>query len=142
MQETARTWSSQAFNDLREEWYEKLSESGFTDIEVVLPGNEDTALVRFHSFDLLLEGAQARREKRSPYQSQIDLFANDPQFPEILRLIVKHGNSKFSTRQIEYVWSMHRDGITERRIASEMKVSQSCIHFLLKRMRAWMKLIA
>lgn len=134
----ASPWSTQAFNELREKWYEKLSQDGFTDIERI----KDDTLEEWHSFKFVSITSQIRREKRSQYQLQIDCFANDPQFHEVLRLIVKHGNSKFTVRQIEYIWTMHRDGVTERGIAREMRCSQSCVHFLLKRMREWMKLIS
>lgn len=122
-------------NDLVREWYAKLE--GFTDIE----DGPDGPLKDWHSFKFVSLASQAKWEKRSPYQTQIDNFANNPEFHEVLRLIVKHGNSRFDPRGIEYIWTMHRDGVTERGIAQEMRCSQSCVHFLLKRIRSWMKLM-
>ena len=121
-------------NDLVREWYAKLE--GFTDIE-----DENGELKAWHSVRFLQAGVLAQKARRSAYQLQIDNFANNPEFHEILKLIVKHGNSRFDARGIEYIWTMHRDAVTERRIAQEMKCSKSCIHFLLRRIRSWMTLM-
>lgn len=129
----------QLFSEIQAIWYEKLERSGFEDIET--PNDRDGALKEWHSFKFVSLKAQLRKEKLSAYQLQIDSFANDPAFPEILKLMTKHGHNKFDSLGLETIWTMHRQGMTERRIAFEQKVSQSCIHFLLKRMREWMRLV-
>lgn len=131
--------NSQLLNDLQDEWYKKLHDEGFRDIEDT--SSPKAPLFRFHSFDLPSQEAQVRSERRSIYQLRIDSFANDPAFPEITLLMTKHWNSKFKAEDIEVIWTLHRDGFTERGIAAEMNCSKSCIHFLLQRMREWMKLI-
>lgn len=129
------------FNELQAEWYKKLNDEpdGFKDIENTK--NPDSPLIEWHSFKYTSEQAQLRMAKRSEYQNQIDSFANDPAFPEILVLMVKHGNNLFEEPGIEKIWSLHRQGVTERTIAIEMGCSKTCIHVMLIRMREWMKLI-
>ncbi len=101
----------------------------------------DAPLLEWHSFKFVSLKSQIRREKRSAYQHKIDSFANDPQFSEIIGLMLKHGNNRFNHAQIETIWTLHRDGVAERKIAHEMGCSKSCIHFLLKRITEWMKLV-
>lgn len=125
-----------SLEELTTYWNKRLEESGFRDIE-----ESDSSLKEWHSFKFISISSQLRQSKRSGYQLQIDSFANDPQFTEILKLMVKHGNSRFSEVQVETIWTMHRDGLTERRIALEMNSTKSCIHFLLQRMKEWMNLI-
>lgn len=134
-----RLKGDQAFNDLQSQWNEKLRSEGFDDIEDTT--KDDRPLKEWHSFKFLSYKAQIRQKKREGYQHQIDTFANDPQFFEILRLLGSHGNSKFSEANLEHIWHLHRAGDTERSIAKQMECSQSCIHFLLKRFKEWMKLI-
>lgn len=127
------------FSELENFWYKKLKdETGFIDIE----NNQDPdrPLIEWHSFKFTSEETQNRKIKRTPYQIQIDLFANHPGFEDILAIIVNHGNSLFDEVGVKQIWDLHRQGITERGIAKEMHCSQSCIHFMLRRIREWMKL--
>lgn len=125
-----------SLEELTRYWNERLEESGFHDIE-----EPDQSLKEWHSFKFISISSQVRQSKRSDYQRRIDDFANDPQFPEILKLMVKHWNSKFTELQVESIWSMHRGGLTERAIAVEMTCSKTCIHYLLRRLKEWMNLI-
>lgn len=152
-------------SSLVEVWYDRLRESGFEDIEdvgstphsrkITAPvyrkrsmgvtqdfkqSDGDVPLKDWHSFSFTSIESQMRKQAREVYQAQIDTFANSPEFPEIIALMVRHGNNLYDTQGIERIWDLHRNGITERGIALEMSCSQSCIHFMLKRMREWMKL--
>ena len=126
------------FTQIEAHWYKKLKDEGFEDIENVK--DKDRPLVEWHSFKFTSESTQIRKIKRSPYQMQIDLFANHPDLNQILTLIVKHGNSLFDEVGVRQIWDMHRIGVTERQIAKEMHCSHSCIHFMLRRIRDWMKI--
>lgn len=123
-----------------EVWYQKLEDSGFEDIEQ--SPDSESPLKDWHSFSFTSIESQARKRKREVYQAKIDAFANSPEFPEITQLMVRHRNNLYNALQVEKIWDMHRDGVPERDIALEMGCSQSCIHFMLKRMREWMSLIA
>lgn len=123
-----------------EVWYEKLEEEGFNDIEEL--SNSEYVLKDYHCRRFQSEETLAKIAKRSRYYEAVSIFTNSPDFPEIVRLMVRHRNNLYSALQVEKIWDMHREGATERGIASEMGCSQSCIHFMLKRMREWMSLIA
>lgn len=129
----------QSLSELQREWYEKLKQDGFIDIED--SSDPSGQLKEWHSFKFISLSSQIRKTKRSQYQLQIDSFANDPSFVEVTILMTKHWNSRFKALDVELIWTLHRDGLTERGIASEMKCSKSCIHFLLERMREWMSLV-
>lgn len=139
----ARTVRAQQppFNKLKQEWYQKLKDSGFEDIENT--HLEDHPLIRYHSYFFKRKSreVEVRVERGSGYREKIDSFANDPAFSEIVLLMVRHGNSRFAQEEIESIWQMHRSGSSERVIANSMGCSKSCIHFILERMRAWMRLV-
>ena len=135
-----RNLSNQPLSDMQAEWYQRLKDEGFDDIEDT--SHPDRPLLSWHSTRFISARIQEKMFKRLDYQREIDAFASDPQFQEILHLLVKHGNSKFNKLQVEEIWNLHRHGSTEREIADEMRVSKSCIHFLLVRIKEWMKLIA
>lgn len=130
---------SPTFKEIEAFWYEKLKSTGFVDIENT--ADPERPLNVWHSFKYTSKTAQIRKERRAIYQQRIDIFAQSREFSEIINLIVKHGNSRFSNAQVTAIWDMHRHGITERGIAAEMDCSKSCIHFLLHRIKAWMKLV-
>ena len=125
--------------ELEREWAQRLRDAGFRDIEDIR--YPDRPLLRWHSFDFVSESSQERKERRTAYQLRVDVFTNDPQFNEIVLLMVKHGNSRFDRFGIEWIWGRHREGWSERRIAEDLKCSKSCIHYLLCRMREWMGLL-
>jgi hypothetical protein len=131
--------SKKLFSEVQAHWYQKLKDSGFKDIE----NTKDNArpLLEWHSFKFIADNVQVRKAKRESYQIQIDLFANHQSLDEIARLLAKHGNCLFDAEGIKEIWDLHRHGMTERWIAGEMKCSQSGIHFLLRRMREWMRLL-
>lgn len=126
--------------DLEREWTQRLIDSGFRDIENTnLP---ERPLIQWHSFDLVSEATQSRKRRRDEFTEKAQSLANNPQFQEILELMVKHGNSRFDRFGIEFVWERHvSQGWSERRLAEHLSVSKSCIHFILVRMREWMNLI-
>ncbi len=131
-----KLWNSQAFSDLKTEWYEKLQGSGFEDIEC------GENLIVWHSTAFQKPSAILRSEKQAQYQARIDSFANDPQFVDIVFKMSRELNVLFTSEGIEYIWTLHREGRSERNIAEEMECSKSCIHYMLKRLREWMNLIA
>ena len=128
-----------AFSELESEWYGRLEASGFEDIERVK--EPDRPLTRWHSFDLTSKSAQTRKLKWEAYEERLNTFTNSRDFLEIINLICKHGNNRFNEEQVVYIWEMHCKGHTERQIAAEMSASQPGIHFLLVRIRSWMKLV-
>lgn len=129
-----------AFSQLEIEWYQKLKESGFEDIENHL--SPDRPLKRWDSFKFVSVTFNERKIVRTQYQIKIDTFANDPSFPEVIQVMVKHWNNRFDTLGLEKIFELHRLGHSERDIASQMNCSKSCIHYMLKRIEEWMKLIA
>jgi hypothetical protein len=135
----AKMVDTQTFSDVEAEWYDKLKTSGFEDIEKTSDPNRP--LTRWHSFDLVSERLQNRKITWEVYERRVEIFTNSKDFTEIINLICKHGNSIFGEVEITSIWEMHRNGHTERGIAAEMECSKSCIHFLLHRIRAWMKLV-
>lgn len=121
-----------------EVWYQKLEDAGFEDIEQ--PFKQGEPLLIWHSLEFAKPSALLRQEKRSRYQTQIDAFANSPEFPEILILMTRHGNNLFDSDEIENIWEFHRNGLSMRAIAYKMDCSKTCVLYLLRRMKEWMSL--
>jgi len=131
--------SHKSFKDLQDLWYKRIKQKGFIDIEnTKLPS---CPLKKWDSFTIPSERFQIIKNSKSLYQQEIENFHNHPEFKEICKSIVKHGNSKFKAIEIEIIWSMHVEGYTQRRIAKEFKKAKSRIDDVIKGLREWMSLI-
>lgn len=128
-----------SYSELQAHWYERLkNETDFVEIENTT--SPDRPLLEWHSFKFTSEKSRLQRHKQEAYQQRMDSFANSAEFREIIGLMVKHGNSKFGQDEVTLIWELHRASHTERGIANQMGCSQSCIHFMIKRLQSWMNL--
>jgi hypothetical protein len=130
---------NKALKELEAQWYKHLEALGFEDIEDT--GNPNRPLKEWHSFKIASQRFQIIQATRSPYQRDIDNFLNHPAFAEICICMVKHGNSKFSPEQVQFVWELHVQGLTTRKIALRLGRVKSRIDDIIKGMREWMKLV-
>lgn len=126
---------------MQAQWYERLkSETGFEDIEDV--SLKHRPLNEWHSFKYVSEKAQIIQATRAPYQERIEDFFNNPDFPEICKAMVKHGNCKFKEEQVHLIWELHIQGDTTRCIARKLGRSKSRIDDIIKGLIQWMNLIS
>lgn len=131
--------SSKAFKDLEIDWYLKLQNEGFKDIENF--NCSTRPLKEWHSFKLVSERSQLIQANRSQYQKQIEDFFNHPGFTDICRIVGRHGLCKFEVAEIELVWELHIQGLTTRSIAGKLCRVKSRIDDILKKLRQWMILV-
>lgn len=130
---------TKSVKDLQKQWYAKLEKEGFSDIENT--DNPNRPLIEWHSFKLPSEKFQIMQANRAEYQKNIEDFSNHPSFPDICETMVKHGNCKFESWEINLVWAYHIDGLTTREIAKKFGKVKSRIDDILKGLREWMRLI-
>lgn len=128
-----------SFKDLQAQWYEKLREEGYLDIENT--NHPSRPLKEWHSFKMTSQRFQIIQANRSQYQKQIDDFINHPDFAEACRLMVKHGNCKFKQSEVMLIWELHTKGYTTRKIARQVGRVKSRVDDVLKGLREWMKIL-
>lgn len=125
---------------VQDKFYALLKSHGFSDIEDSrLP---DRPLKEWHNMKFSSEKAKAKIAIRAEYQKLIDDFTNSPSFEEVCRMMIYHGNCKVGIEGIREIWELSaHQAWTERRIAEHVGRSKTCIHYILKRFRAWMILV-
>ena len=128
------------FKEVEAEWYAKLKAEpiGFQDIEDV--SNPDRPLKEWHSMKFMSERSRARQAERENYNRMIDNFINSRAINEICGLITSHGNSALKPQAAKKILELHRDGLSQRKIAEKMNVGKKCVHSTLEKARTWMKL--
>ncbi len=121
------------FKKLQEKWYKKLEKEGFKDIENF--SLESRPLKEWHNFKF-------KRAKfgNELYQDQIQNLLNHKDFDEYCKMMVKHGNCKFTKKQVREIWELHVQGLSTRKIAKKMKRVKARIDDIIKGLRTWMKL--
>jgi hypothetical protein len=130
---------NKSVKDLEAQWYDILKKQGFIDIEDTKTHRR--YLKKWHSFDLISENMQIIRANRAVYQRQIEIFHHHPEFQDICKLMVKHGNCKFTNVQVIEIWESHIEGQTTRAIAKKLGRTKSRIDGIIDGLRQWMKLI-
>lgn len=129
---------SKSFKELQKQWYKKLKETGFEDIEdssqPVIPLKEWHKL-KFKKINLLDQNSNEK------YYKLVTDFVNKPSFENACKFIVKHGNCKFSYCQIVEIWELHCEGHTRRNIAKRFGRVKSRIDSVIGKLREWMNLI-
>lgn len=99
-----------SFQQLKKQWYEKLKDIGFEDIEA----NDDKERLKcWHSHYFI---------QRSKNDSQKDYY-------QWAREILSNHN--FSSLQEEYIWWLHSEGLSIRNIEKESGLSRCKIHKLI-----------
>jgi hypothetical protein len=103
-------------NQLQKEWYRKLKESGFNDIEENF---------QYHSsyFWQAFTTLRHRTEDRVSYHDKAFKFLN---------------LYDFDTEQDREIWFLHCEGISQRKIAQMLDVSKGCTYRTIKRLTAIM----
>lgn len=125
--------------EVQAKFYARLKREGFEDIEDT--SNPDRPLKEWHSRKFTSERSRIRQEQREKYNALIDSFINSSQIGEICRLMVKHGNSVLTPAKVREVLEMHGEGISERKIARQVKCSKFAVHSILVKIREWMKVV-
>ncbi len=130
--------SGESFNEIESLWYQRLSASGFKDIESSL--HPERPLKDWHSQKFISESSRIRQEHRERYNRQLDDFINKQAFGDICILIAKHGNKKVGPKRVKKIVELHRDGIAVREIGKKIGKSKDVVHRTLKKAREWMKI--
>lgn len=126
---------------LESHWYQVLAEDGFQDIEDTK--RSDRPLKEWQSFSRQKWTTVDRKVRRlhEQYYEGIAHFTRHKAFFEICTLLVKHGNCKITRREVEQIVELHSEGLPERHIAAKLGRSKTCIHKVIRRVRAWMRLL-
>lgn len=132
------TASGDNFNEIESLWYQKLSASGFKDIESSL--HPERPLKEWHSSKFLSESSRIRQESRERYNKQLDDFINKQEFGDICVLMTTHGNCTIGPRHVKKIVEMHREGIPERKIAEKIRKTKKIVHKTIKKAREWMRI--
>lgn len=126
----------ESFKELERDWYARLYDEGFRDIEDTrLPGRP---LKRSH-LELTDERHARLRVDTLEYQAKAEDFFHGPHFHEACTSISKsHGNAGMTARELAKLWELHLAGATERAISSSLSFSKTCVHEALEKLRSWM----
>lgn len=119
-------------------WYARLKVEGFQDIEDI--SKPDRPLKEWHSQKFASQRSRIRQTQRDNYNKMIDNFINSKAINEICSLITKHGNVLVKPDQVKQILELHRDGLTERKIAEKIKCGKKSVHSTIEKARTWMKL--
>jgi hypothetical protein len=118
-------YQSKEFRALQAEWYKKLKESGFVDIEEIPPHCPDHPRLK--------EYARSSAKRLNP--------ANEHYFTQC-RFFLCHGH--FASSEARKVWELHSEGVSFRKMVPLLKdlypnsnpPSIFTLHKMVKRMRA------
>lgn len=113
------SYQSKAFKSLKDEWYQKLKESGFDDIEDNSSGGNN--LKRYSSFKCA-KGNEAKFEIAKQYDSEdVDKIYK----AEGLRFAATFIFRNDTDRE---VWALHLCGLSTRKIANQLKTPRyNCV---------------
>ena len=133
---------SKEFTKLEREWYQRLKNSGFRDIEDTNWESPSHRLLReWHSTLFCRAEKVAAKESREAYQAQIDYLLNHENFLEICALVTQFKSNRgknVTAEQAARVWELHADGMTEYEIGRLLGINRNTIHSLLVRFTKWM----
>jgi hypothetical protein len=127
------------FRKLEAEWYSKLEDSGFKDIEKL--DERGRTLKEFHSLKFKKREVKNMREWREGYQEMIDSFLHHPAFPGICETLSKRSPRSLKAKQIARAWQMHCEGALLDDIARDIKRAPKTVHDTIGRLVQWMKLL-
>lgn len=120
-------------------WYKKLRDSGFNDIENAL--DPYRPLNDWHSRKFCSDDSLVRQAKAKEYIGRVTLLVQHPDWQDICKGMVRHGNSALTLKLAQRILELHLDGFSEREIAREIKRSKNCVHLLIVKAREWMRIL-
>lgn len=107
---------------LRDEWYDKLKESGFEDIEDVYHPN--IPLKAWHSLRFISLYEPIEFENQQVYYQMAENFSREHNFSRPFERLV---------------WEAHCEGFSEREIAKELDSYKTGIHKIVSSVSTFMK---
>jgi hypothetical protein len=135
----AKFWKTKLFNKQKAEWYQKLKDENFPDIED--HSGSVSVLKSWDSFRFVSKEAQERKAAQEEYQNAAELLLQNPNFIGICETIVKHKGSKLTVNVVVRIWELHCEGKIESEIVSELNTNRRAIQRVLRKLQQWMKLI-
>lgn len=130
--------------EIQDQWYEKLKNKGFEDIEE----RKFNLLKRYtgvcESFDLG-STQEPNKEIQSSWPEtnfkKEEEFLNHPEFDKIIESVFKHKNNALSAKELVKAWQSHCDGASSREIAKEYKISAFCGWYVINKIKELMKIM-
>lgn len=141
------------FETLQREWYTKLAQEGFDDIETVEPRFTGRPLKKwstsFYESNKVIPGFCDTQEEYAPIASSFpdgryskeEEFLEREDFISICETICSHGNRHLRAVDIRVLWVRYCDGQTQRQIARGMNTSKQTVARILRRIQEWMALL-
>lgn len=142
------------FEALQSEWYAKLKQHGFEDIESPEePMGRERPLKKwstsFYESNQALPGFCDVQTEYAPIASSFpegryseeEAFMEREDFLSICESVCCHGNRKLRAIDIRVLWVRHCDGQTHRQIARHMKTSKPTVTRIIKKIQEWMALL-
>lgn len=119
-------WESSKFKSLQQEWYDKLAESGFEDIEYA----EGTDILKG------VNGALIKREHVSQLEARQQYYMAAERWTPRVR-----ASTKRQRGLIRKAWRLHAEGETTESISRKLGVGKSTIIYWVakeaKKMKDW-----
>lgn len=136
---------SEAFIQLEREWYAKLKESGFRDIECTSedhrPLKQYTCLHQYRASEATHQGQATSSWPETLFRDE-ESFFHHSRFREICERICSHGNHSLEAAQCSEIWVLHIAGESCRSIAAILNVNYVLIFRIKRQLTEWMNLIA
>ena len=112
------------FTKLQKEWYKKLKESGFEDLEYFYPNGEAKEWLKGSSkFDFFSDNP-ALDVPSLTYESTLDYYNN---------AVSKLETTKFDSEEHKEIWRLHSEGMSLRKIGSAFNYSHPKILRILNK---------
>lgn len=145
--------STSEFKRAQAEWYARLKEEGFEDIED--HSLEDKPLKRWSGINIGIPQAGsssisiidllAHQEAGMPIQSSFpekrfgkeERLLNHASFDSICDSICGHGNHKLVVTQVRTIWEMHTEGEAYREIARLLGIHKTTVYRCLVNLKSW-----
>lgn len=130
------------FSQLQAEWYERLAQEGFADIEDTTQPNRPLL-----SWSGLCCGHMTESDRvvlpgwpESPFILREELLYH-PEFSDICESICKHGSNSLLPHQIRSILEMQINGMSCRQIGEALSANYSSIFRAQKKLLEWATLV-
>ena len=139
-------------NDLKRlqaEWYERLKQDGFEDIEdtslderplkrwsgaVSLDGKQKPVCDLFGFQD---PGTEIQSSFPSKRYGKEEALLNHAEFDDICSSVCGHGNHRLVASQVKEIWELYLEGKTNRAISKETKVNHVTVYRTITSLTEW-----
>lgn len=136
------------FEDLQKEWYDKLEQEGFVDIEdarfegrPLKKWSSAVTAAFFMEKRWLRPGEGIVGGFPEPIFTQEEALLNREDFQTICISICRHRNRKLTPDDVRSLWVFYCEGETQRGIAKKINTSKRTVTRIIAVFKEWMKLL-